>query len=55
MAHIGIICVPATGHLNTLIPLGYELKHRGHQVTLIGTLDAKEITEAAGLNFIAYY
>ena len=37
-----------------LIPLGYELKHRGHQVTLIGTLDAKEITEAAGLNFIAY-
>ena len=54
MAHIGIICVPATGHLNTLIPLGYELKHRGHQVTLIGTLDAKEITEAAGLNFIAY-
>jgi MGT family glycosyltransferase len=54
MAHIGIICVPATGHLNTLIPLGYELKHRGHRVTLIGTLDAKEITEASGLNFIAY-
>ncbi len=54
MAHIGIICVPATGHLNTLIPLGYELKQRGHQVTLIGTLDAKEKTETAGLNFKAY-
>jgi len=54
MAHIGIICVPATGHLNTFTPLGYELKQRGHQVTLIGTLDAKEKTEAAGLSFIAY-
>ena len=48
MAHIGIICVPATGHLNTLLPLGCELKQRGHQVTLIGVLDAKEKTEAAG-------
>ncbi|PZU96763.1 MAG: glycosyl transferase family 1 [Pseudanabaena sp.] len=54
MSHIGIICVPATGHLNTLIPLGYELKQRGHQVTLIGTLDAQEKTEVAGLNFLAY-
>lgn len=51
MAHIGIICVPATGHLNTLIPLGYELKQRGHQVTLIATLDAREKTLVAGLNF----
>ncbi len=54
MAHIGIICVPATGHLNTMTPLGYELKQRGHQVTLIGTLDAQKKTEAAGLFFIAY-
>ncbi len=54
MAHIGIICVPATGHLNTMTPLGYELKQRGHQVTLIGTLDAKEKTESAGLDFKAY-
>jgi MGT family glycosyltransferase len=51
MAHIGIICVPATGHLNTILPLGCELKQRGHQVTLIGLLDAKEKTEVAGLNF----
>lgn len=54
MAHIGLICVPATGHLNTLIPLGYELKQRGHQVTLIGVLDAKEKSEVAELNFRAY-
>jgi MGT family glycosyltransferase len=54
MSHIGIICVPATGHLNALIPLGYELKQRGHQVTLIGVLDAQEKAEVAGLNFKAY-
>lgn len=54
MAHIGIICVPATGHLNTMTPLGYELKQRGHQVTLIGLLDAKAKTEAAELTFRAY-
>ncbi|PZO40624.1 MAG: glycosyl transferase family 1 [Pseudanabaena frigida] len=54
MAHIGIICVPATGHLNTMTPLGCELKKRGHQVTLIGLLDAKAKTEAAGLTFRAY-
>ncbi len=54
MSHIGIICVPATGHLNTLIPLGYELKQRGHQVTLIGVLDAQQKTEVAGLNFKSY-
>jgi len=54
MAHIGIICVSATGHLNTLLPIGYELKQRGHQVTLIGILDSKEKTEAAGLGFKSY-
>jgi zeaxanthin glucosyltransferase len=54
MAHIGLICVPATGHLNTLIPLGCELKQRGHQVTLIGVIDAKEKSEAAELNFRVY-
>ena len=54
MAHIGIISVPATGHLNPMTTLGYELKQRGHQVTVIGILDSKEKAEAAGLNFQAY-
>jgi len=40
MAHIGLICVPATGHLNPMITLGYELKKRGHQVTVVNLLDA---------------
>lgn len=33
--------------------LGYELKQRGHRVTVIGLLDAQERAIAAGLNFLA--
>jgi MGT family glycosyltransferase len=33
--------------------LGYELKQRGHRVTLVGTLDAQAKTLAAGLEFHA--
>ncbi|PZV12056.1 MAG: glycosyl transferase family 1 [Pseudanabaena sp.] len=54
MAHIGLICVPATGHLNPMTTLGYELKKRGHQITLINILDAKEKAEDAGLGFKVY-
>ncbi len=54
MAHIGLICVPATGHLNPMTTLGYELKKRGHQVTVINVLDAKEKAETAGLGFKVY-
>ncbi|MFN4830767.1 MAG: glycosyltransferase [Pseudanabaena sp.] len=54
MAHIGLICVPATGHLNPMITLGYELKKRGHQVTVINVLDAKEKAKNAGLDFKVY-
>jgi zeaxanthin glucosyltransferase len=54
MAHIGLICVPATGHLNPMTTLGYELKKRGHQVTVINVLDAQEKAETAGLGFKAY-
>lgn len=53
MTHFGLICPASTGHLNTMIPLGYELKRRGHQVTLVGILDAEEKTLAAGLDFCA--
>lgn len=53
MTHFGIICPAETGHLNTLLPLGRELQRRGHRVTLIGILDAKSKTLAAGLEFWA--
>ena len=53
MTHFGIICPTSTGHLNTMLPLGKELQRRGHQVTLIGTLDAESATLTAGLEFKA--
>ncbi len=51
MTHFGLICPASTGHLNTMLPLGKELQQRGHRVTLIGVLDAKPKTLAAGLEF----
>jgi zeaxanthin glucosyltransferase len=51
MTHFGLICPPETGHLNTILPLGQELQRRGHQVTLLGILDAQAKTMAAGLGF----
>ncbi|MFN6515457.1 MAG: glycosyltransferase [Nostoc sp. CreGUA01] len=53
MTHFGLICPASTGHLNTMLPLGKELQNRGHQVTLIGFLDAQPQTLAAGLEFRA--
>jgi zeaxanthin glucosyltransferase len=51
MTHIGLICPTASGHLNPMTTLGYELKQRGHRVTFIGTLDAQPKVLAAGLEF----
>ena len=53
MTHFGLICPSSTGHLHTMIPLGQELKRRGHSVTLVGLLDSKAETLAAGLEFQA--
>ncbi len=51
MTHFGIICPAATGHLNPMTTLGRELLHRGHRVTVLGFLDAKDRTLASGLEF----
>ncbi len=53
MTHFGILCPPATGHLNPMTTLGRELKLRGHRVTLFGIPDAQPKTQAAGLEFWA--
>ena len=53
MVHFGIICPAASGHLNPMTALGYELRQRGHQVTVVGVLDAKSKVLAAGLDFRA--
>jgi len=53
MTHFGLLCPTASGHLNPMTTLGYELKQRGHRVTLVGTLDAQPKVLAAGLEFQA--
>ncbi len=54
MAHFGLLCPAASGHLNPMTALGYELHHRGHSVTVIGVLDAEPKALAAGLNFRSF-
>jgi len=51
MAHIGILCLAATGHLNTMFPLGRELQRREHQITIFSPPRAKAKALAAGFNF----
>lgn len=51
MTHFGLLSRAATGHLNTFLPLGIELKRRGHQVSLIGVLHAEKKAIEAGFNF----
>lgn len=51
MTHFAIICPPATGHLNPMTALGYELQKHGHKITLLGVADAKNKAVAAGLDF----
>jgi zeaxanthin glucosyltransferase len=53
MTHFGIICPAATGHLNPMTALGYELQKRGHRVTVLGIPDAKAKALTAGLEFQA--
>jgi MGT family glycosyltransferase len=53
MTHFGIICPATVGHLNTMTTLGYELKQRGHRVTVIAIADAQPKVLAAGLEFQA--
>ncbi|EGJ34066.1 MULTISPECIES: hypothetical protein [Moorena] len=49
MTHFGIICPAASGHLNPITTLGYELKQRGHRVTVLGIEDPQPKVLARGL------
>jgi MGT family glycosyltransferase len=53
MTHFGILCLGGTGHLNTLLPLGDELKRRGHQVTVLSDAHVEAKVKEVGLNFEA--
>lgn len=51
MTHFGIICPAATGHLNPMTTLGYELQKRCHRVSVINIEDVRSQAIAAGLEF----
>lgn len=53
MTHFGIICLEATGHLNTVFPIGREMQRRGHIVTIFSTPGAKPKAIELGFNFRA--
>jgi UDP:flavonoid glycosyltransferase YjiC (YdhE family) len=55
MTHFGILCLEATGHLNTIFPLGRELQRRGHCVTVFSGSGAQTKAQAAGFNFCDIY
>ena len=49
--HIGLCCLPATGHLLPAGALGVELKSRGHRVTVFGVPDAEPLARRHDLEF----
>ncbi len=51
MSCLGLVCCPATGHLNPLIAVGRRLMQRGHQVTVFQIADAEAAIRVAGLDF----
>ncbi|MBE9224823.1 glycosyltransferase [Phormidium sp. LEGE 05292] len=53
MTHFGLISPAASSHINTITTLGWELKRRGHQVTLFGVPYARAQALASGVNFRA--
>ena len=50
-AHIGLITLEVSGHLNPSTTLARELGARGHRVTLFARADAEAKARAAGLGF----
>jgi zeaxanthin glucosyltransferase len=52
MAHFGILSLPLTGHLNPILSLAYELKQRGHRITVFGILDIEDkVRQFGDFNF----
>ncbi|MEN9520729.1 MAG: hypothetical protein RLZZ381_3317, partial [Cyanobacteriota bacterium] len=55
MTHFGILSLSVTGHLNTMFPIGHELKRRGHKVTFLSNSIAQIPVQMAGFNFCQVY
>lgn len=50
--HLGLICPELSGHLNPTTTLGQTLQQRGHRVSVLARLDARDRVLARGLEFI---
>jgi zeaxanthin glucosyltransferase len=50
---IGFVSMPKS-HLNGMTTLARKLKSRGHDVIIIGFLDAESVVRAAGLTFVPF-
>ena len=48
MSHFGILSSPLTGHLNPILSVAYELKKRGHHITVFGISDIENKVKLAG-------
>ena len=53
MTHLGVLCPPVGGHINTFIPLCHELKKRGYRISVFGLSNLQEKTTSADLEFWA--
>src|SRR5262245_47926040 len=51
---IGFLCLPVTGHLNSMTALARKLQSRGHEVVFIGVPDTERAIRAADLDFVPF-
>lgn len=54
MAHVGMFCLPWTGHLNPFAAVADELVRRGHEVTFFNIPELGELVRSRGFDFEAY-
>jgi MGT family glycosyltransferase len=51
---IGFLCLPVTGHLNSMTGLARKLQSRGHEVVFIGVPDTERAIRAADIQFVPF-
>ena len=54
MAKVGFSINEARGHMNPSLSLAIELRDKGHDITFVGRLDAKDWVEDQGFKFITF-
>lgn len=52
MAHVGVFCPPAPGHLNPMLGLAHGVRVRGHRVTLPLLVEPSPAPTVAGFEII---